>query len=310
MPTVTDLLAGLSLSSAIQINLLQSAITLVVLWVLLTAARAIIRRRIADQKLGYHWRKAVTYIAVILGLLIIGRIWVPGLRDVTTFLGLLSAGLAIALKDLVANMAGWLFIIWRRPFLVGDRIQIGEHRGDVIDLRLFQFSLLEIGNWVDAEQSTGRIIHIPNGRVLNEPLANYNRAFPHIWEELPVLVTFESDWRAAKRILLEVVQRHSEHLTESAAEQIREAARQFMIVYTVLTPTVYTSVRDSGVLLTARFMCDPRQRRALSQAMWEDLLDAFAARPEIDWAYPTTRFYDNVQEGKSVPASHRPTPAP
>jgi len=306
MPSLADLLAGLTPASATQANLLNTAITLVVLWLLHRAALSVVRRRVEDQKLRYHWRKAATYVAVALGLLLIGRIWVPGLRDVTTFLGLLSAGLAIALKDLVANMAGWAFIIWRRPFEVGQRIQIGEHRGDVIDLRLFQFSLLEIGNWVDAEQSTGRIIHIPNGRVLTEPLANYSAGFPHIWEEIPVLLTFESDWREAKKILQDIVQRHVEHLTEAAAEQIRAAARRYMIVYTTLTPIVYTSVQDSGVLLTARFLCDPRQRRALSEGIWEDLLDAFGARTDIDWAYPTTRFYDNIREGKQRPAV--PTP--
>jgi len=306
MPSLADLLAGLTLASATQANLLNTAITLVVLWLLHRAASAVIRRKVEDQKLRYHWRKAATYVAVALGLLLVGRIWVPGLSDVTTFLGLLSAGLAIALKDLVANMAGWAFIIWRRPFEVGQRIQIGEHRGDVIDLRLFQFSLLEVGNWVDAEQSTGRIIHIPNGRILNEPLANYSAGFPHIWEEIPVLLTFESDWREAKKILQDIVQRRVDHLTEAAAEQIREAARRYMIVYTTLTPIVYTSVRDSGVLLTARFLCDPRQRRVLSESIWEDLLDAFGARADIDWAYPTTRFYDNVREGKQGPA----VPAP
>jgi len=308
MPPVPNIADTLSLAPATQSNLIYTAVTILVLWILQAAAHAFIRRRIADHKIRYHWRKAATYTVVILGLLIVGRIWVPGLRDVTTFLGLLSAGLAIALKDLVANMAGWAFIIWRRPFEVGDRIQVGDHRGDVIDLRLFQFSLLEIGNWVDAEQSTGRIIHIPNGRVLNEPLANYTKGFPHIWEELPVLVTFESDWRAAKRILLDVVQRHAEHLTEDAAARIKEAARRFMIVYTTLTPTVYTSVVDSGVLLTARFLCDPRQRRALTEAIWEELLDAFAARADVDWAYPTTRFYDNRAEGKPG-ASPAPPPA-
>ena len=95
-----------------------------------------------------------------------------GLRSLGTFLGLLSAGLAIALKDVVASMAGWIFILWRRPFQLGDRIQIGDRAGDVVDLRLFQFTLLEIGNWVDADQSTGRSIHVPNGAVFTEPLFN------------------------------------------------------------------------------------------------------------------------------------------
>ncbi|HAW79639.1 MAG TPA: mechanosensitive ion channel protein MscS, partial [Balneola sp.] len=68
------------------------------------------------------------------------------------YFGLLSAGLAIALKDPVTDLAAWMFIIWRKPFDVGDRIELGKSKGDVIDIRPFKFTILEIGNWVDADQ--------------------------------------------------------------------------------------------------------------------------------------------------------------
>src|SRR3989442_7605528 len=87
----------------------------------------------------------------------------------------------------LVNLAGWVFIIWRSPFALGDRIQIGQHAGDVIDVRLFQFTLNEIGNWVQADQSTGRIIHIPNGKVLTEVIANYSEGVQYIWHEIPSL---------------------------------------------------------------------------------------------------------------------------
>ncbi|MBE0591511.1 MAG: mechanosensitive ion channel, partial [Gemmatimonadales bacterium] len=232
------------------------------------------------------------------GMLIVGRMWFEGIGPLATYLGLVSAGLAIALKDLVVNLAGWGFILWRRPFEVGDRIQIGEHVGDVIDVRIFQFTLLEVGNWVDADQSTGRLLHIPNGKVLNESLANYTRGFDYIWNELPVLVTFESDWKKAKALLAEIAARHAAHLTDEAERQIREVSRRFMIFYSTLTPTVYTSVADSGVMLTIRYLCAPRKRRSTAEAIWEEVLDAFAREADIDFAYPTYRYYDNRLEGK------------
>ncbi len=290
-------------------QLIATVLILAVLWLTHRLSVAAVHRRIQDPRAQFRWRKSLTYTAVTLALLLVARVWFPGFSGLTTYLGLLSAGLAIALKDLVANLAGWIFILWRRPFEVGDRIQIGEHRGDVIDLRLFQFSLMEIGNWVDAEQSTGRMIHVPNGQVLDRPLANYSKGFRFIWEELPVLVTFESDWRAAKEVLAAIVQRHAAPFAQEAEAEMRAAARQYMLLYDASSPTVFTAVRDSGVLLTARYLVNPRQRRSVAQSVWEDLLDAFAARPEMDFAYPTTRFYDNVREGKSGPASGRPDSA-
>jgi small-conductance mechanosensitive channel len=223
-------------------------------------------------------------------------VWFIGVGQFATFAGLVSAGLAIALRDIVANLAGWVFLVWRRPFVVGDRIEIGEHRGDVIDVRAFQFSLMEVGNWVDAEQSTGRVLHVPNGLVLTQTVANYSRGFPYIWNEIPVLITFESDWKLAKEILLEVVTNRPEALSERAEQALREASKKFFIRYPTLTPTVYTSVEESGVLLTLRYLCPPRRRRGTEQSIWEAILEAFAEEPRIDFAYPTTRFFDRTGE--------------
>lgn len=269
----------------------------------------IVYRRTDDIRIRYNSRKTITYIAVSLSLLVLGRVWITGFQSVATYLGLVSAGIAIALRDPLVNLAAWVFIIWRRPFTVGDRIEIGGNRGDVIDLRIFQFTLMEIGNWVDADQSTGRIIRIPNGKVFTEMLANYSKGFRYIWNEMPVLVTFESNWKECKKILAEIGSRHAEHLTEKAAQRVKEASAQMMVFYTTLTPTVYTSVKDSGVMLTIRYLCKPRDRRGTEQAIWEDILVAFAQRNDIDFAYPTQRRVDNVREGKpgarAYPDPHR-----
>ena len=258
----------------------------------------IVYKRVEDSKALYQWRKTLTYTAYVLGSLAVGRIWIQGFASVSTFLGLLSAGLAIALRDPIVNFAGFLFIMWRRPFDVGDRIQIGDHIGDVIDLRIFQFTLMEVGNWVAADQSTGRVIHIPNGKIFLEAQSNYSAAFSYIWNEIPILVTFESNWSRAKQILLEVAETEVDPLTDAAEESVRRAARRFMIFYTHLDPTVYTSIADSGVLLTIRYLCEPRRRRTTEQAVAEAILRRFAECDDVDFAYPTYRYYMNPTEGK------------
>lgn len=274
--------------------------SLLVLLVFLTLRRLllVLLLRGRDVQAQYRVRKIVAYVTWGLVFLVIGRIWFAGFQAVSTYLGLLSAGLAIAMQTPLVNFAGWAFILWRQPFKVGDRIEIAGQRGDVIDQRLFNFSLVETGNWVDADQSTGRVLHVPNGKVFTEVVANYGEGFQYIWNEVPVLVTFESDWRKAKRLLLEVAEKHGTTIGSAAQKQLREAAKKFMIFYKTLTPTVYTSVRDSGVLLTIRYLCDPRQRRGSEQEIWEAILDAFAAHDDIDFAYPTQRHYLNNREGK------------
>jgi len=279
-------------------QLLATAVTILLVALVRLAILRPVHRNVKDPASLYRWRKTVTYVGFVVVLLVTMRIWFPGLRGVSTFLGLLTAGLAIALRDPIVNLAGWSFILWRKPFEVGDRIQIGDHAGDVIDVRIFQFTLMEIGNWVAADQSTGRVVHVPNGKVFVDTTANFTKGFQYIWNELPVLVTFESDWRKAKGILTEIANRHAEHLSDAAQERLKEAAQKYMIFYSKLTPVVYTSVADSGVLLTIRYLTEPRRRRSSAERIWEDILDALARCDDIDFAYPTQRYFHNPVEGK------------
>jgi small-conductance mechanosensitive channel len=281
----------------LQSKVFYTLLALVVFW-LVRRLLLVFLLRDRQVQAQYRIRKSVAYVTYPLAFLVIGRIWFAGFEALSTYLGLLSAGLAIALQAPLVNLAGWAFILWRQPFRVGDRIQLGSARGDVIDQRIFMFSLMEIGNWVDADQSTGRVIHIPNGKIFTEVLANYGQGFQYIWNEIPVLVTFESDWRKAKRLLNEIAHRHGTSLSDAAARKLRESAKKFMIFYSKLTPVVYTTVKDCGVMLTIRYLCEPRQRRGSEQDIWEDILDVFAAHDDIDFAYPTQRFYRNESEGK------------
>ncbi|MBK7632083.1 MAG: mechanosensitive ion channel family protein [Ignavibacteriales bacterium] len=289
---------NLGLSPDLQYKIMLSIIIIIVILIIQRLLKKLLIHRIVDLKVRYQWQKISLYLAVFLIIIFLSNIWLELFGSMGTFLGLLSAGIAIALKDPLVNMVAWGFILIRQPFKVGDRIQIGKVSGDVIDIRLFQFSIIEIGNWVDAEQSTGRIIHIPNGVVFTEPQANYTAEFQYIWNEIPVLITFESDWKKAKQILTDIINHHGIMLSNEAERQLIEAAKKFLIFYSKLTPIVYTSVKESGIMLTMRYMCSPRERRTTEEKIWEDVLKDFAKHKDIDFAYPTQRFYNNSTEGK------------
>lgn len=279
-------------------HLVASALLVVAVVLVRRLVLFLVFRRVHDVRVRYRWSKVSGYVAFAFAVLGVGWVWFEGLRRIWTFLGLVGAGLAIALRDLVADLAGWAFILWRDPFDVGDRIQVGEHHGDVVDIRIFQFTLLETGNWVKADQSTGRILHVPNQKVLTDTVANYTRGFPYVWHEIPVLVTFESDWRKAKAILREVVEAHAEPVKGEMERRVKEASRRFLIFYSNLAPTIYTTVEDSGVLLTLRYLSNVRKRRGTEEEIWEAILDRFGAEDDIDFAYPTWRVYGNPGEGK------------
>ena len=289
----------LRVGPATALNLLETVVVIAVLWGLRALALTVVRRRSPDDvRRLYSWRKGTTYAAVAVAAVVLLNVWIDGMGSLGTFLGLLTAGVAIALRDPLVNLAGWGFILWRRPFSPGDRVTLGDHSGDVIDQRLFQFTLLQTGTVTGAGQSTGRIVHVPNGWVFTHPVVNHTGAFAYVWHEVPVVVTFESDWRAAKAILSEVAAECADHLSDDAERTLRRAARDYFIFYSKLTPTVYTSVVGEGVQLTLRFLVEPRRVRGSEQDVWEAILDRFAGRDDIDLAYPTTRMYLNATEGK------------
>ena len=275
--------------SSIQAKIIATFLAIVLIISLRRSIINLFILRLENPKMRYNWQRVISYISFAFSIIIIGQIWLDGIGSIVTYLGLVSAGIAIALKDPIANIAGWLFIISNRPLDPGDRIQLGEHSGDVIDINLFNFTVMEIGNWVDADQNTGRIIHVPNGKIFTETLANYGKGFEYIFNEIPVLITFESNWKEAKIILEKIGKDFGDQPTKAAEKEIKKASQKFLIQDQKLDPVVYTKVADSGVLLTIRYLCTPQHRRDTEQDIWEEILKEFNKNPNIELAYPTIR---------------------
>lgn len=255
-----------------------------------------VHRRIGNAPIVFKVRKYSSYLTVWLALFAIAWIWLDVLGDIGTFLGLFAAGIAIALSDVLKNFAGWIYILIRRPFRSGDRVQIGDHSGDVIDIRVQRFSMLEIGNWVDADQSTGRIMHVPNGTLFSEPMANFTEGFPYIWHELQVVLTFESDWELAERRLQTVLEKHASHPDDGPRPDIDRAATHYFIRYRHLTPTVYVRLAKHGVQITGRLLVPSRRRRMVDHDVWRDILRFVAEEDTIEFAYPTTRIFRGPED--------------
>ncbi len=253
------------------------------------------------QKL-FLWRKAATYCSVSVLVLLLGFVWLRGFHSLSTFIGLLSAGLAIALKDPITNIAGWLFIMIRKPFETGDRVQIGNYAGDVIDVDIFQFTLMESGiSGISKDMRTGRLIKISNSAVFTEPQVNFTKGwFEYIWNTIEVCVTFESNWKKAMTILEEIVTNESEDAAKNARETMDKASERYMILDMRLEPRVLAAIADNGVVITAVYLCDPRSRRLSSSRVSEQILERFSGEKEISFAYNTQRSFSNVTEGKGA----------
>lgn len=185
-------------------------------------------------------------------------------------------------------MAGFLSLI-RKPFEIGERVQIGSVKGDVVDIRAFYVTLLEIENWIKEEQSTGRITHIPNNFIFRNPVYNYTKGFNFIWSEIKITITFESNYKKAKGICLKFLNEFHNSWAEDLDEEIKQAQNIYAIYYKKLTPTVYVKIVESGILLSLRYLVEPHKRRFSENFLCENILDEFSEARDINFAYTTYR---------------------
>jgi small-conductance mechanosensitive channel len=288
----------LGISEDAAYKLILSIAALLLLGLIQFLILKVVLRNNTDTANRYKWSKTTRYVITIIGLLIVGRIWFEGVGNFGTYLGLVSAGLVIVLREPVQDIAAFMFIMWRHPFRLGDRIEVNDVKGDVIDQGLFKFSLMEICGWVDADQSTGRVVHVSNHKIFTGNVYNYTGGFKYIWNEVAVRITFESNWRKAKKLLLEIADKNSIDTSTKAELEVIEAASNYYLNYRKLSPTVYTEIKDYGVCLTIRYLTEPRRRRATMQQIHEEVLDMIIANDDIIWAYPTTRVYRSEIDGK------------
>ncbi len=223
-------------------------------------------------------RRLTSYLLNILTVVLIFAVWVQKLGDLTVALGLLAAGLAFALQEIIGSIAGWTTIISGQPFVIGDRIETGGIRGDVVDVSLLRTKLMEIGNWMGGDHNTGRIVTVSNAYIFKEPLFNYSRHINYIWDEITIPVTYESDWRNAIVLLSAAVREHPGYLEllPKAQEQRRQARREFAIKTTSLEPRVFVRLTDNWIELGLIYPVYTENRRSFRSEVSQQILTNFS----------------------------------
>ncbi len=248
----------------------------------------IANKKIINIKKRHSLRKRIYYISFLMVIILMLFIWVQNIGSVTTFLGMISAGLALALHQALLNIAGWVLIVLQHPFNLGDRIEWDGIKGDVIDINIFYTSLLETENWVNGDQSTGRVVNIPNANIFKIPQFNYSTGFSAIWDELKILYTFKSDWEKAKKIMTETVYEEKEKdLEKKIRKEMKDMGKTYMIKQGKLTPITYVDIKESGIQITIRYLSPIRHQRGIRNRIFESMLKKLRKEENIEMAYPT-----------------------
>jgi small-conductance mechanosensitive channel len=267
-------------------KLLFTLVLIVVLMIvsklLRSLARGVTKR---GERFAFWTRQAVHVFTAMVLILGIASIWFDEPGRLGTVLGLITAGVAFALQRVVTAIAGYFLILRGNTFNVGDRIVMGGVRGDVIALGFMQTTIMEMGQpppvqnadpamWVRARQYTGRIVSVSNARVFDEPVFNYTREFPYIWEEMSIPISYRDDRAVAERILLEAADRHTVKIAQIGEGAIKELERRYVMKRSEMMPKVYMRMTDNWVELTVRFIASDHGERDLKDAMTREILAA------------------------------------
>lgn len=259
---------------------LVSSVVLIVLAVVLAApAGRLATLRVKDTTNRYYLRKAVHYLTVVTLLFALALLWRPFAGRIGVVVGLVGAGLALAMQEVLGAFAGWIAILTGRQFRVGDRIQMCDVRGDVLDITPLRTRILESGSsadpqsWIRGRQYTGRVVSLSNRFVFTAPVYNSSTVLDHLWEELTLPVPYEADWHLAEHILCEEAQHASS--TAEARNAIAQMRHRYPVAEAEVDPRVFVRATPNWVELSARFVVPVRAARQVKDQVTRRVLDRF-----------------------------------
>lgn len=229
-------------------------------------------RMVSDNESQYRLRKlidAVVFVVILIAAIVIFGWNIAGLG--VTF-GVIGAGIAFALQEVILAIAGWLTITLGKFYRPGDRVKVAGITGDVIDIGVLRTTLMETGDWVDGDLYNGRIVRVSNGMVFKQPVFNYSGEFPHLWDEIKVPIRFGSDYTLASRLLMEACTETVADLSEENKADWEKLRRSYRLEDAELKPIVSLVVTDNWIEFTVRYVVDYKRRRLTKDELFRSIL--------------------------------------
>ena len=252
-------------------SILKYSVIVVFVLLCVQIIRRFLKRNIANTSVRYKSQKGIE----LLGYFILGVITIlyftGSIKDFTVTLGLLSAGLAFTLQELILSIAGSVYIFIVKVYEPGDRIEINGIKGDVIDVDSIYTTMMEIGQWVQSDNYTGRIVKLSNAFVFKGPVYNYSKDFPFIWDEFNLPIRYGSDIELAKSIIISAATTTLAEYTKASKDKWTEVVSKYYVEDAMVEPTLATTLTDNWIQFNLRYIVDYKKRR-ITKHLLNDLI--------------------------------------
>lgn len=285
---------GALLSSLDERDFIRNALLTLLLWGAAVLLRVIVARALTVRGVSGEERRR--FLAgtrnIVLGVLVLGTaaVWIDELKVFALSLVAVAAAIVIATKELIMCMGGTLLRTSSRAFAVGDRIEVGGVRGDVVDTTLLTTTLLEIGPGRIGHQRTGRSVVLPNSIFLAQPVVNESFTDAYVLHTFHVVVKNDGRWREAERILLEACAAELEPYAAEARTFFDRMSRERGLEIPTQDPRVLIEVGSpDAITLHCRLPTPARTKGRIEQAIVRRLLASPGVTAETSAAAPTAR---------------------
>ena len=240
-------------------------------------------RYVHDARRRYQFlllRRVVMWVAI--GLIVL-LTFATQLGSAVTFAGLLTAGVAVALQNVIVSVVAYFFLIGKYGIRVGDRIQIGEVTGEVVDIGLVRIHVMELGGPGDA-QPTGRVVAFSNSIVF-QPTAGIFKQIPgtnFIWHELKLTLAGDTDYGAARERITQAIGAAFEEYRENIEAQRQGLERSLSSVSPAeLRPKVRLHYTSSGIEAVVRFPVELGKGSEMDDHVMKEIMTALNKEPKL-----------------------------
>jgi small-conductance mechanosensitive channel len=245
-------------------------------------------RRFGRADARYKVRKFIVFSGYISILFFLSLLFEDRLGRLSFSLGVVGAGVAVALQDVLASIAGAFSIGFSSLYAVGDRVQIGDIRGDVIDIGLLRTTMMETGNWVSRDLYNGRIVRIPNSTVLKGSVFNYSQGFRFIWDEIKVRFATTSDCTLARQMLLRVAKEAMGDYLVEAQVSWKAMSDNYQSANPPLEPTVALVVNSGALEFSISYVVDYTKRTSMQNLLFTKIVEEVAnSKGRLEWLSST-----------------------
>lgn len=266
-----------SINKELLLALLISIIIFIVFAILKYVFKILIKDRIENIRKIYFINQSSQVLLNIIEIILLLFVWSDYFKNLMTLISVVSAAMTIALREVIVNFFCGLYIGFKRPFRVEDRIQIDDLKGDVTNISAMNFEVLEVSNKEENGQSTGVVVTFPNSIILTKPVKNINKGFKYIWNEITISVCLDCNLVKNKQELYKIVNgiETIKSIPHKMVNEIQRISPENRVYFNKYDPIIYTKIVDTHIDLTIRYLMLPKKARYIESVIWNKIYIAF-----------------------------------